>query len=413
MKHWRYDARLKKKFDFESSTWRSSAGPSVSLEISREEWREIHRWMHLSLGEDEAKPNGHFLLETRGTTRRWIATDQIQLTLFETRCPAPVGEYNRSKPWTVMLNPRLFRGGDVSDAMLVVSGEAGRRTTTLQRPGVSVSMPEPPGPFPQWRIPFIKMSGVEVRVDGTALLEAAQFVGTSPAGHECEVRPPVYLGVRNGRLIVETTWRGCAPVTVEIDVDRSIPNCGPVLVDAWRFGSLLVAIDDQEITLTIPDKVESPLGVKGGDYQAVLKPLDQSGPLKERLENAMKLFLNVSSLKPDEDGDYSVESPDGHQLWVRIHASAEPVCVQVFSVLATDVEPTPGLMEELNAINTSAAYVKVLWVDGGVIAETDLVAESLTRTDIGNALTLVAETVEKYRSILGLFFGSESIGDAR
>jgi len=76
----------------------------------------------------------------------------------------------------------------------------------------------------------------------------------------------------------------------------------------------------------------------------------------------------------------------------------------VFSVLATDVEPSPGLMEELNAINTSAAYVKVLWVDRGVIAETDLVAESVGRIEIGNALKLVAETVDKYRSILGAFF---------
>ena len=191
---------------------------------------------------------------------------------------------------------------------------------------------------------------------------------------------------------------------VELPASQPASDCGPIQVDAWRLGSLLVALEERDVTLTIPDKDSSPFGLKGGSYQALLKPLDRVGPTRERLEKAMREFLNVSSIKPDADGDYSVVSPDGHQLWIRLHANAEPLCVQVFSVLATDVEPSPGLMDELNAINTSAAYVKVLWVDGGVIAETDLVAESVGRTEIGNALKLVAETVEKYRSILGAFF---------
>lgn len=404
MKHWRYDARLKKKFEQDSSGWGSPSGPTVSLEISREEWRDIQRWMQLSLGEDESKPSGHFLLEVKGSRRRWLATDQIQLTLLEVSAPAPSGEFDRSKPLTVLLNSRLFSGGDPGDAILDVSGECGSRMLTLRRPGIAVTMPEPPGPFPQWRVPLAKLSGTEVTVEASALLEATHRAMSVPAGLECEHRPPTWLGVRGGRLIVEATWRGTSPVRVELPVSQPARDCGPIQVDAWRLGSLLVALEERDVTLTIPDKDSSPFGLKDGSYQAVLKPLDRVGPTRERLEKAMREFLNVSSVKPDADGDYSVVSPDGHQLWVRLHTNAEPLCVQVFSVLATDVEPSPGLMEELNAINTSAAYVKVLWVDGGVIAETDLVAESVGRIEIGNALKLVAETVEKYRSILGAFF---------
>ena len=123
MKHWRYDARLKKQFEQDRLGWGSPSGPTVSLEISREEWRDIQRWMHWSLGEDESKPSGHFLLEVKGSRRRWLATDQIQLTLLEVSAPAPSGEYDRSKPWTVLLNSRLFSGADPGDAILDVSGE--------------------------------------------------------------------------------------------------------------------------------------------------------------------------------------------------------------------------------------------------------------------------------------------------
>jgi len=411
MKHWRYDARMKSRSTSKSAMWASRDRSLVSLEISREEWRDVHRWMHLSLGEDESKPNGHLLLETWGTRRRWVATDQVQLVLVENTSPAPVGEYDRSKPWSVMVNPRLFQGADVCDASLSVSGEKGRRTVSLIRPGLTVSMPEPPGSFPQWRVPFAQVSGVEVSVDANVLLEASNCVSFRPAGVECTARPPMWLSVSDGRLFVEATWPGSAPVTVELSVTRSTPNCQPVAVDPWRLGSLLLAVEDRDVVLTLPANGTSPVGLKSDGYSAVLKPLDRNGPARERLEIALKQFLNLSSLQPDEDGDYGVLSPDGDQLWIRLHTDAEPICVQVFSVLATEVEHSPALMEELNAINTSAAYVKVLWVDGGVLAETDLVAESITRSEIGNALSLVAETVAKYRSILGAFFGPELEGN--
>jgi len=140
--------------------------------------------MHWSLGEDESKPSGHFLLEVKGSRRRWLATDQIQLTLLEVSAPAPSGEYDRSKPWTVLLNSRLFSGADPGDAILDVPGECGSRMLTLRRPGIAVTMPEPPGPFPQWRVPLAKLSGTEVTVEASALLEATHRVMSVPAGLE-------------------------------------------------------------------------------------------------------------------------------------------------------------------------------------------------------------------------------------
>jgi len=137
-------------------------------------------------------------------------------------------------------------------------------------------------------------------------------------------------------------------------------------------------VQEGPVDLIIPDIEPARVGVTSGNYLGVLMSLDRIKPVRERLEALLKEILLKTEMEADEDGDYSVVSPHGHQLWVRMHVNAEPIYVQVFSMLATDVEPTAGLMEELNSINASAAYVKVLWIDGAVIAETDLAAGLLS-----------------------------------
>ena len=72
---------------------------------------------------------------------------------------------------------------------------------------------------------------------------------------------------------------------------------------------------------------------------------------------------------------------------------------------------TPGLFEELNAINAAAAHVKVLWAGDAVMVEVDLVAESLDLAELANALMVVRATAEKYQGVLSAFFaGPDEIG---
>lgn len=62
----------------------------------------------------------------------------------------------------------------------------------------------------------------------------------------------------------------------------------------------------------------------------------------------------------------------------------------------------------MNSINARAAYVKVMWVEGAVMAETDVVAEVLDMSELANALTVVQETADRYRGVLSAFFGDGS-----
>lgn len=78
------------------------------------------------------------------------------------------------------------------------------------------------------------------------------------------------------------------------------------------------------------------------------------------------------------------------------------------SVLAANVDPDPGLFEELNSINAAAAHVKVLWASGAVMAEGDLVAEALELAEPGNALHVVRNTAERYNDVLSAYFGAST-----
>lgn len=404
MKYWRDDARVSSKFGGERDGWSSPGTRSVSINITRDEWRSIHDWMHYSLGESENTAIGHFLLQIDGCRRTWVTTDDAQITAIEVEGLPPVGDYNPSWPLRVLVNSRLFRGADAADATLVLTDEGGRRMQTLRRDGVTFTLPEPAGTFPDWERSLGRIEGVEVEVEAQHLVEACDIASVSPMGRCNHGTAEAWLRARNGKLIIESVWDDHAPSRVEIDLVKSAPDTAAVLVDPRRLRMLLVAVDLPTVRLTIPHSPRGAFGIRSGDYSAGLVSLDCFGPVRDRVEALLQQILSLDSIEPDEEGDYSVVSPSGQQLWVRLYGHADPVNVQVFSVLATNIEPTPELMCEINSINASAAYAKVLWKDGAVIVEVDLSGKSLARADIANALEMVGLTVDRYGSILGSYF---------
>jgi len=78
--------------------------------------------------------------------------------------------------------------------------------------------------------------------------------------------------------------------------------------------------------------------------------------------------------------------------------------VQVFAVLAAPVQSSAGLYEELNAINSAASHVKVIYASDAMMTEVDLVAETLDQAELTNALWTVRRTGERYQGLLSAFF---------
>ena len=55
--------------------------------------------------------------------------------------------------------------------------------------------------------------------------------------------------------------------------------------------------------------------------------------------------------------------------------------------------------------------MKVIWTEGAVIAEADLVAEWMIHAEFETAMRSVWETVDRYRSILGAWFCSSLVDE--
>ena len=378
----------------------------ISLFISVDEWRNILQWMHLSLGSSEGDASGHFLLEIVGSQRTWVTTDHAQLTVLRTDGPKPNANFDYEEPLTVLVNSRFFRAKTPSDVTLTLRGPAGQRTQTLRGETYEQTLPEHPGNFPDWKEALNRLSGPQVRVRSEVLLEACRTVDTVPWGIEFDNGwIAAWLYMRQGRLGLEAPWYEFPNTQILIEVEGDVEDSVPVFISPNRLSNLLVAIPPADLVLTLPQDAMGLVGVEYENYQALLMPVDRWANEKEKLEKLLCEFLRIDEIAADDDGDYGITTPDGNQLWVRLQTDFRPISAQVFSVLASDVPCTNELLAELNSINSSAPFVKVMWADDAIMAETDIVAESLDLAELANALTVVQETADRYIGILSAYFG--------
>ena len=383
-----------------------------SIFISVSEWHHIFDWMHSSLKASERDPMGHFLLECRGSRRWWVAADGEQLTVLECDGSPPVGLADPAELVSVLVHSRFFRGHEPHDATLEVEPFEQHRFLTLRGHGFELTLREHPGEFLDWRSLLDSVSGTDVDVETSHLRGACRIASAVPFGAEVPDTVYAWLCGRGGRLMLDAPWIGYAPTAVTIVTDESVPDTVPALISPTRLESLLAAIDEDRVTLTLPATALGPVGLRAGNYRAVLLPVDRWGSERGRLEELLCEFLRIESVKADDEGDYLLETADGISIWVRLHTEARPISVQVFSVLASGVERSSELFEELNSINADAAHVKVIWAAQAVMAEIDIVAESLDMAELANAIEVVRATAARYRALLGVYFATPAEGTA-
>lgn len=375
----------------------------ITITITADEWREIAVSLWPSLGTREGDPLGHLLLECDGRERTWIATDGVQLTAHTSYGDAPRGVDNPEGRFAVAINPRLFRSRQPQDATLVVTPHGERRSVRLVVDDVSAELPEHPGERPDWREPFEGLHGVTASIDTRRLIDALIAAASAPLGSD----GPEIIGARlwfaESRLHIETAWHDlpASSITVPAETDESTE---PLMFDLRRLRRLLEPIELPTTELSLPTDGSGLLAVRAGDHLAGLMRLDPLGQHRRHLEELLAQLLDNEPTQ-DDDGDYPITAQGDIRIYTRLVNPDFPT-VQVFSVLAGHVEPSPGLYEEINAINASAPFVKLVHAAGAVMVEIDLVAESLDLPELHNALDTVRHTAHTYRDLLASFFSS-------
>jgi hypothetical protein len=217
--------------------------------------------------------------------------------------------------------------------------------------------------------------------------------------------------VSDGQLLLETPWADYPNSKITLDLDKPGADTEPVLVEIWRLARLLEPVELDQVRVLLPPTPNRELAIQAGEYTAVLRPIDQWHEQRDRLEQLLCEYLRQDSVATDADGDYPVVTPEGKSLWVRLNTETTPLCVQVFSVLADRISPTPLLLEELNSINASTPFVKVVWASQAIMAEVDLVADTLDLAELGTALESVRIAADRYHDMLSAFFQADAAED--
>lgn len=98
------------------------------------------------------------------------------------------------------------------------------------------------------------------------------------------------------------------------------------------------------------------------------------------VETLIERVTSSDKAQPDQDGDYPVRFRDA-LYYVRVAGTDTRPIVRVFSVAVADIQPSPGLYEMINEINSQIGFCRCFWVAGQVLVESEHLGMTINTAD--------------------------------
>jgi hypothetical protein len=118
----------------------------------------------------------------------------------------------------------------------------------------------------------------------------------------------------------------------------------------------------------------------------------------------MQEWLETDDLCVNDNGSIGVSTPNGG-YYARIRERGEGPHIEVYSVLLTEIDKDPGLLEKLNDMNGRLSHTRVFWVDSNVVVAGEIVGAtaeidglSCLCDEVGG---MVVHCAEDIRSVFG------------
>ncbi len=137
----------------------------------------------------------------------------------------------------------------------------------------------------------------------------------------------------------------------------------------------------------------------------------RSDTIRPHLEQLIGQWLQAPAVGADEDGRYAVRVGTSG-FFVEV-VDFEPVLVRVWSPVVIRVDKTIGLLDTLNALNSTGVGLRAFHRDREVILATELVAETLDDVELDFACHMLAGAAERLGPELVARFGGETLFDRR
>jgi hypothetical protein len=121
------------------------------------------------------------------------------------------------------------------------------------------------------------------------------------------------------------------------------------------------------------------------------------------VEKVTAELLGLEKLQVMDDGTIPVRMGSS-SFFLRLLGLEDPT-LQVYSPVLTEVKKTPELLERLNEINAGSTFVRAFWVDDQVMIATELVADTLDKQELSNAIDVVSDMADAIDDELQKAFG--------
>ncbi len=383
------------------------------IEIELSEWEQAARLLPLLL-DDERSSIGQLRLLADGTQRMWLATDSFRAAI--------IGGGGQGAVVDVGISPSLVNfapvsAGDGDTTLLHVQEADGHVETRLSGPGGTIAVESPDRSYPPLEsFLFGDLEiGARARTTPRALGRLVQSrvarVTVADGDDEAIGRPAYWVDIDGQSIKTMVDWEGVGAVRYELRAIEAEGSCA-LQVNPSFLESLLRLFDaDEEIELVLPRYVGLPLRLIGDGIRAALMPIRSPAVLlRDQVEATIEEVAGHLAKIADHDGDYPLQR-HGATVYGRLVLDASPPVLQVFAVLLDGVEATPELALELNDLNAAVGFARVFHVEGQVLAEVDLHAQTLDAAELSTAIERITSVAQDITPMLATVFGGQQYED--
>lgn len=126
--------------------------------------------------------------------------------------------------------------------------------------------------------------------------------------------------------------------------------------------------------------------------------------VQSHVECLVQEMLEVDELKVRPDGQIGVSTESGAYT-VRVLDYGPTPHVEVFSVLLTEIDKDPGLLEKLNDLNARCCHTRIFWAERRVVVAGELVGATAEGAGLSCLCDEVAHVIDNCAPDIRAVFG--------
>jgi hypothetical protein len=214
----------------------------------------------------------------------------------------------------------------------------------------------------------------------------------------------------------------------EIVMSRYEPRVGRIdfrvaAPGAWSTVEVEVPADDliavlsavgpsDEVRISLGQYNADPIAFESDNWFGFVMPfVTANSQAAKSVKELLRDMFGPVALNADADGDYPLQvidtpvygrfyTDEDHTLWFR-----------VFAVVVADIEASPEVYAELNEQNANGRFVRLFHVEDQILAEVDLLASTLERVELREAIDRITTMTEEIMPTLTAVLGGHVPGD--